>query len=239
MAKDKKAKKENKTEEEVHEIYEIEKDGKESIVETEGVIKEKNPRKGEIEKENKLLRNILIFIGLVLLVLALSFFITKSATHFKYKGVEFNVIQEGELTFYQTSFPVINKGKVADYNFYLRNDPRILERKVPAPETFNSIDNTVINITQEFDCNGDQVIAIANLVNLYGAVGKKIMKDDNASCDSLGRYTYIVVQPGKKTSVEQFGPSCYNISINNCEILEGTERFIAGMLVKMNYDLSN
>ena len=43
----------------------------------------------------------------------------------------FNVIQEGELTFYQTAFQVIYKGKLANYNIYLRNNPKELERKVP------------------------------------------------------------------------------------------------------------
>ncbi|MCX6750206.1 MAG: hypothetical protein NTZ83_02005, partial [Candidatus Pacearchaeota archaeon] len=63
------------------------------------------------------------------------------------------------------------------------------------------------------------------------------MRDENASCDELGRYMYIVVQPGEETSVEKFGPNCYNINIKDCEILEGTERFITEMLVKIHSDI--
>lgn len=236
--KNKKTKKESEKKEEVHEIFEIKKDGEEKIVETEGTIEEGTARKEEIIKENRLLRKILIFIGIFLLVIVLVFIIRNASTKFNYNGVKFTVIEDGKLTFYQTSFPIIYNKTNATFNIYLRNDPRKLEKKVPAPETPISIDNTVINLTEEFNCNGDGIIAVANIVNLYGAVGKKIMRDENASCDPWGRYMYLVIQPGNETSIEKFGSNCYKININNCEILEGTERFIASILVKINSDLS-
>jgi len=240
MAERKKAKKENKKKEEVHEIYEVKKDGKESIVETKGIIKENIIRKGEIEKENKLLRNVLIFIGIVFLVLVISVFIGKASTHFKYKDVKFDIVKEGELTLYHTSFPVIYNGTNMVYNIYLRNDPRELEKTVPAKGTLLSIDDAFYSVSQEIECDGKQGrnTAIPNLQNTYNAIGKNFIRDENASCDPQGRYMYIVIQPGNETSIEKFGPNCYNININNCEILEGTERFIAGLLVKINVDLT-
>lgn len=197
-------------------------------------IKEKKKIKSE---EDKVLRFVLLFIGVFFLVLIVSFFVIRQQNNPDYKGLTFNVIQEGEITFYQTSFPVLYQGEVAEYNIYLRNNPKELARKVTFEGEIDSIKDTVINITKEFDCDGDQVIAIANLVNLYNALGKDIMADNNASCDELGRYMYIVVQPGEETSIEQYGPSCYNINIKDCEILEGTERFIAEMLVKIHSDI--
>lgn len=240
MVERKKEKKENKKKEEIHEIYEVEKDGKEKIIETSGIIKEESARRGEVEKENKILRNVLIAIGIVLLIIVLSIFIGRASTHFNYKGVKFDTVKEGELILYHTSFPVMYNGTKMDYNIYLRNDPRELGKTVPAKGTLLSIDDTVINLTQDIGCDGKEGrgTAIANLVNLYGAVGKTIMKDENASCDALGRYMYIVIQPGNETRIEKFGPNCYNINIKDCEILEGTERFIVGMLVKINADLS-
>jgi hypothetical protein len=171
-------------------------------------------------------------------VFALIFFIVNAPNKFDYKGVTFNVVNEGNLVLYHTSFPVAYNGGVADYNIYLRNDPREIAETVPAKGTLLDIQDTVINITQEFNCDGKQMIAIANLNNLYSAIGKKLITDENASCDSLGRYMYVVIQPGNETSVEKFGPNCYNINIKDCEILEGTERFIAGLLVKINLDQS-
>jgi hypothetical protein len=236
MAEKKKVKKSNKKKEEVHGIYEIKKDGETEIVETGGMVKEEIIKKGQKEEQNKALISILICIGFLLLMVAIYFFAIKSSNQFKYDGVKFTVIKQRQLTFYQTSFPVMYNGSKAVYNIYLRNDPRKLAKEVPVPETPISIDNTVINITQEFDCNGDQVIAIANIVNLYGALGKKIMRDENASCDPFGRYMYIVIKPGNETRIDKVGPNCYNININKCEILQGTEMFITKILVRINSD---
>jgi hypothetical protein len=211
-----------------------------------GGIEEKIPKTESLKKENKILGNIFISIGVFIGVLLIIVLIARASTHFKYKDVKFDMIKEGDLIFYHTSFPVMyNKNSsmsgaatLGSYNIYIRNDPRELEEKVPAKGTLASIDDTVINMTQEFDCNGDQVIAIANLVNLYNAIGKKIMRDENASCDPFGRYMYINIQLGNETSIELFGPNCYNINIKDCEILEGTERFIVGMLVKIHVEQS-
>jgi hypothetical protein len=193
--------------------------------------------KKERKEENKILKIVLVFIGIFFLCLIVAFFIMRASNHPKYGGLTFNVVQEGQLTFYQTSFPIIYQGGVAEYKIYLRNNPKKLEKEVPFTGEISSIQDTVINITEEFDCNGDGMIAIANIVNLYGAINKKIMRDENASCDELGRYMYIVVQPGEETSVEKFGPNCYSINIKDCEILEGTERFITEMLVKIHSDI--
>lgn len=238
MAEKKKAKKDGKKKEEIHEIYKIEKDGKEKVVDIKGMAEEDGVKKGQIEGENKLLRNILIGIGIILLILVISIFIAKASTHFNYKGVKFNIVKEGNLVLYHTSFPVIYNGTNAVYNIYLRNDPRKLEKKVSAKGPIISIEDAAINMTEDFNCDGDGVIALANLINLYGAVGKTIMKYQNASCDSLGRYMFLNIKSGNSTTIENFGPNCYNININNCEILEGTERFMVGILVKINRDLS-
>jgi hypothetical protein len=239
MAEKKSDKKVTKKKEEVHEIYEIMKNGKEKIVETKGIIvHEEIDKEGRIKKENKTLRNILIGIGVVFLIIVLIVFIGAAKAHFNYKGVKFNIVKEGQLVLYHTSFPVVYQGKNYNYNIYLRNDPRELDKTIPASGTLTKIQDAVINITQEFDCNGTQMIAIANLQNTFNAIGKAFMRDENASCDPQGRYMYLVVQPGNETSIKQFGPGCYNINIKDCEILPGTERFIAGMLVKINVDLT-
>lgn len=200
--------------------------------------KKENPRlKKDKAEENKLVKNILIFIGIFFLVLFVSFLVLKSSDNPKYKGLTFNTIQEGELTFHQTTIPVIYKNKINYFNVYLRNSPKELKRKVAFNGEIEKIDNTVIEMPYEFDCDGDQIIAIANLANVYGAIGKKLVKDENASCDEEGKYAYLVVQPGKKTSIEKYGLNCYNITIKDCEILEGTERFILEILAKYNSDI--
>lgn len=238
MVKKRRTKKEATKKEEVCEIFEIEKDGKEKTIESCGIEKEDISKNVNITRENEILRNVLIGIGIILLIIVLTVFIGKASTHFKYKEVKFDIVKEGELTFYHTSFPVLYNGTNAVYNVYLRSDPRELEKKVLAKGPILSIEDTAINMDEDFNCNGDGVIAVANLVNLYNALGKNVMKDENATCDSQGRYMILNIKSGNSTRIENFGPNCYNIYINNCEILEGTERFMAGMLVKINRDQS-
>ena len=48
---------------------------------------------------------------------------------------------------------------------------------------------------------------------------------------------FVKLQEANKTSIEQVGPACYNININNCEILEGTERFMIETFVEINKKL--
>jgi len=232
MAKKKKSK--NKKKEKVCEIFKIEKGGKEEIKKVCGEEKIKISSKDQIKKENKQLKQIFIGIGVIVLIFILIIFFIRFTAHFTYEGVDFDIVKEGYLILYRTKIPIIYQGQPAEYNIYLRNDPRELEKTVPIEGTLLLLDNTVINATGDFVCEGNGIIAIANLVNIYDVLGKNIIKDENASCDSLGRYTFLQIQPGNETSIEKTGPSCYDLNVNNCEILEVTERFMVAILVEIN-----
>ena len=128
MAKKKKSKKE-----EVKEIFEVEKPSKgtassktpstsdsgepreEKIVEAKGEItpkkeegKEKVTKK-QISNENKLLLNILIVLGLLLVSFVGGYFFIESQKHFEYRGIEFDVVDE--IAPYRTNFPAKYQGK--------------------------------------------------------------------------------------------------------------------------------
>jgi hypothetical protein len=155
-----------------------------------------------------------------------------SLSSFEYEGVKFKTVKEGELILYRTALPVIHRGEEDEYNFYLRNDPR--ELNVSFEGGLDIQENVVINETGNFICDGDGVIAVANMVNLYEIIGTEIIKDDTADCDIQGRYMFIRLQQGNETNIEEFGPSCYNININNCEILKGTEKFMIETFIEVN-----
>ena len=203
-------------------------------------MKKKKEKKGEkkisgkkqVKQENKILK-IFIF-GLISFILVIMLFalLMNSLSNFRYEGVKFKVVKEGELTLYRTAIPVIHRGIENEYNFYLRNDPRKLN--VSFDGGLDLLDNAVINETGNFVCDGDGVIAIANMVNLYEIIGIDMIKDDAADCDVQGRYMFIRLRQGNETSIKEFGPSCYDININNCEILEGTERFMIETFVEVN-----
>ncbi len=184
------------------------------------------------KKENKQLKSILIGIGIIFLAFIFFIFFTNALANFKYKGVEFKVIKDNGLIFYNTAFPIYSPTgeHTADYNFYLRNDPRKL-KDIPFNGNYTLMENMVINITGEFNCDGDGVIAVANLVKVHEFFGTKVIRDENATCDELGRYTFVRITEGNETKIEQFGPACYNIYVKDCEILPATERFIIEVFV--------
>jgi hypothetical protein len=234
--------------EEVSEIFEVEKQGKEKIIEThakeetgkqgsfvKAEQEEKAPSESQLKKEKKTFMTIiLVMIGLVLIFLA-TYIVINYTKNFQYNGVNFYVDKEDVkgITLYRTSLPVIVNGTKANYNFYLRTDPRTLN-DVTFDGNLTITHNMVINMTNDFNCNGNGVIAVANLVNLYKIIGADVIKDENATCSPVGQYTFLRIENGNETKIEQFGPSCYTISINNCEILEGTEKFMIETFSKVD-----
>ncbi len=235
MGKDKKKKEEKETKEKVCEIFKVEKNG-EKTIKTCGTEETKAVAKGQIKSENKILRNFLIWLGILIFVFILVFLIINSMKHFEYSGVSFSIIKEGEVIFYHTSFPMYSPitGKyIPEYNIYLRNDPRKLEN-IPFEGEMNLRERLVLNSTESFSCGGHGGIAGYNFQQILGAVGIKVIKDPNATCDSQGRYMFVQIQPGDITSIEQFGPACYNLNVNNCEILKVTEKFIIETLIEIN-----
>ncbi len=220
--------------EEVCEVFEVGKDGEEKIVRVCDLKEDAKPAtKEEVNRENKLLGNILIAIGLFVLIFIVFYMIINSNKHFEYNGVKFDKIKDEKLSLYRTSIPVSYQGGMADYNFYLRNDPRKL-----ADIGFNGelilAKNAVFNMTEDFNCNGDGIIGVANLVKLYELFGINVIKDDNATCDYEGRYMFIRIQSGNETSIEKTGPACYNLNVNNCEVLGVTERMMLETFIKFN-----
>ena len=204
------------------------KSGKQSKVRKERKVS----RKKQIESQNKILKN--FFIGVVVIIIAglLIFLLINQAKGFEYEGIKFKIVKEGDLVLYQTSLPVSYQGEKIPYNFYLRNDPRKL-KEIPFNGELNLAKNLVINSTG-FNCDGEGIIAVANLLNLYRIMGVEAIKDENATCDSEGRFAFIRLQEGNETNIEKFGPICYNININNCEILKATERLMVEYFIGLN-----
>lgn len=213
-------------------VCEIFKLGKKKTIKVCGDEEIKIVKKEQIKEENKQLKNILLCLGVFILIFILVVLFIYSGLHFEYRGIKFDVVKEENIIFYKTALPVIYKGEKTSYNFYLRNDPRELD--VPVEKEINFKKNVVINMTENFNCDGDGIIAVANLVNLYELLEINIMKDQNASCDAQGRYMFVQIQPGNETNIEQFGPACYNLNVNNCEILEVTEQLMIETFAKFH-----
>ncbi len=202
------------------------------------VVKDENsPKKDEIkkqsEKHEKILMWVFILCGVVLAGILSFYFYNQSLNRFDDEGFKYDIIKGEDVTFYHTSFLIYDKSNPINYNVYLRNDPRDLQ-KINFIGEMNRKEMLVINNSDEFNCEGDGVIAIANMAQILKAVKIKSIADQNATCDELGRYSIADLQNGDKTYIEQYGPSCYKIYINDCEILAGTERYIVEVLKDSN-----
>ena len=93
-------------------------------------------KKGLKKEQKKTLKTILIVITIILAAFVVAFFVLMGAGgSFEYRGVDFTRVSFCDagppcLVTYNTKVPIEYEGKPANYNFYLRNDPRKLEKEV-------------------------------------------------------------------------------------------------------------
>ncbi len=192
--------------------------------------KHEKPSKEQLKSENKMMA---IFIGVLLLisaVLIIYFLVSNNAKTFTYDNVPYNIIQQGKITFYHTTLPIIYNGTHTYYNLYLRNNPRDLAKEVPFNGNLYIKKNMAINYSADITCDGDGTIAIANFLNLYGVIGTKVVRDPNATCDPQQRYVYVNIKVANETSIQETAPACYTINVANCQILQATERYMTETL---------
>lgn len=192
--------------------------------------------KKQIKNQEKQLIVVFLIVGLLIATTAFFIYGFNHKEIIRYENTKFTTIKEGQLTLYQTSVPVVYNGNKVPYNFYLRTNPDEL-KKIEFNGTINFLPNMVINLT-DFDCNGDQTIAIANLLSQYQVMGTKVIKDESAGCDLFERYLYLSITAGDETKVVQDSETCYTVYVNNCEILPATEKLMAENFVALNNKLS-
>lgn len=226
MTKDKvkKKKTQKKKSEKVCEVFEVKnKKGKEKVVKTCGNIAKEHASKKENKEYNKILRN--FFIGiLVLIFFIIGLFVANNYLHkISFEEIEFQQIKQGQIQLFYAHFPVSEN---TYFNLYLRNNPEKLNSLIEFNGNLTLKKFMVIHSEEQFYCDGYGIVSVANLNQFYNALGVKVVQDENATCDKKARYTYVNIKPGNKTEINQYGPSCYDISISDCEILKGTERFI-------------
>jgi len=183
-------------------------------------------------QENKILKMIFLIVGVVFLLIAGIYFYTQSQINFTYKNIEFQKTKIGEIDFYETkTLATADDGSL--FGFRLRTKPSVLEN-IP----FENVDELrlmkVNGYTYEdnktFDCEGDGVIAMANLQRLFSKQGMSVLRDPNSGCDSEGRYNYFTLKYDSATEINEIGPNCYEIVIQGndaqCQILPATEKLM-------------
>jgi hypothetical protein len=196
---------------------------------------EKPASENQVKKEKKIfLVVVLMMVGLAA-VFAAVYFISDSFNHIKLDDVKFTLDKTTMtgMTLYRTSIPVTFNGTKADYNFWLRGNPD-KTNKIPFDGNLVIMKDMVLNQEENFNCNGDGIIGVANLLKLYSVLDVKVMTDPNATCDSQERYVFVNIKSGNETRIDQTGTTCYEIQVKDCEILPATERFMIETLERTN-----
>ena len=228
-------KKPKQKKEKVKEIFEvapkkyIEKEGEESVL-------EKKP--GQEKHDNNVLKWILISAAIVLVLsFGFYFYFTNHAklNQFPtYKGIiKFQKINSKGIIFYKTSIPYVLNGTTLPYNFYLRTSPKDLEKIPFDSKNFKPLSSMAISITDNFKCNGDGVIAIANLAQLNTAINSKLEVNQNLTCGPNTIYNYFNFVNSTKTQIIENSPNCYTVDVSNCEIIPAVEKIMAETFVKI------
>ncbi len=236
-------KKPKKKKEKVTEIFEVEKKGKQKIVKKQGTQEVLVEKKDQLKNQNRILKNILVAIVLIFILITAIYFYVQSQIHFNYKDIEFEAERMGEgqntIIFYRTTtFLEPNDGTETPFGFRLRTKPSVLKR-IPF-EGLEEFDLTSINGysygENTFDCEGDGIIAMVNLQRLFEKINAQFLYDEEATCDSEGRYNYFNLKYGDKTEIKKVGEKCYDIIVEGndekCEILPATEKLMVEVFVK-------
>jgi hypothetical protein len=231
---------EKKKKEKVCETFEITGGKKEKEQISCGEIEVKEGSKSQQKKLNKTFGIVLIFIGFLVFVFFFFMYLSNKSNEVSYKDVTYSKVRDGKMDFYHTDFPSVIDGEKVTYNVYLRNNPLKTAKKVYLNESDLVWKNlVVVNFSSTgTECNGYTLVAQANFNQiLKDGMGLTVGRDENASCDSLGRYMYFDMVSGNETKIEKFGPSCYRLEYTDCEALFVTERVLIEAIALYNKNI--
>jgi hypothetical protein len=188
-----------------------------------------------------------LYILVGLLILFIIFYVSYqsylASKKIEYAGLKFEEKKVGNLTFWYTSVPLVdtNGVNVANRSMYFRNNPKELEY-IPINGIIQ-IKSKIILASDSLKCDdngiagGELGLALAPYSNIISGTLNKTLADEKgiqyASCNQSDVIyldsTVLIFKPGNTTSIDQNGKDCYEITIKDCEVLDGVERFIVGL----------
>jgi len=121
--------------------------------------------KKQKKEENKILGMILVVIAVVVILMAGIYLYSQAQNTFIYKNIKFQKNKIGELTFYETrTLALASDGTL--FGFRLRTKPDVL-KNIPFENSSDlrlmKVNGYTYDSNDTFNCEGDGVIAIANL----------------------------------------------------------------------------
>ena len=202
--------------------------------------------KEQSKKHESQLKWVIFGMIALLLVVILVYFIVQQSKYFNYGGLTYEKITSRNVDLYHTQMALkdVDGNLVANYNLYLRNDPRELKNIIIDGNFVLKNRNVIVSLDPEVErgCE-DSGIAGANFFSFMkvsgydiklGYTNKTYAQERNASfsnCDvNYGPYyDVIVIKKGNETSIVKRDENCYELYFKDCEILKITERFMVAL----------
>ncbi len=200
--------------------------------------------KAEAEKavsvQEKQLKYVVITMIAIVVVALVVYYWVQESKRFEYGGIKFEEIDSNKIKMYQGKIPIKDAGGnlVANYNIFLRNDPRELD-DIAVNGSIRFMPNVVASLAPEAerDCS-DNGIAGANFFGFLKSAGLKTLlaynnqryaEERNASyavCRQNVGYTLVSIVKGSENKITQNSQDCYTLEFKDCDILKVVERFI-------------
>lgn len=208
-------------------------------------LTEKNEKAGKKKDASGRQAEVIIGImaGIILLIIAIMI-ISNLANNFKYLGLDFKRVKEGNLILYTTNINAVKPdGRRVSTGIYLRNDPRDLS-EIPIEGKIRILGWNTAYVSTNPNIAGceDNMLALTTLGIFLKSIGYDVKagstdgafaRQSNIEYAPCGRYpdnSVMIIQKGEENSIKQINEKCYEITFKDCEIMKVTERFMVGVI---------
>lgn len=212
---------------------------KESSSETNNGEEKVNEKKVEWQ-----LLKIVGFFTFLVLVFFVSSEIFKEMKEVEYEGLTFTKGKFGEIEAYHYPYYYEKDQRLINYNLFVRNNPA--ENKIPVEGDKIEFDSkryvhVTIDSKNLAECE-QSILAVADITNFLTGNGIRVesgnMDEEIAertgnkyvTCENEPDRKVIEIFKGDETKINING-NCYEISVNNCEVLQATEKFEVQSLI--------
>ena len=186
-----------------------------------------------------------LMIAIILIIFIVPYVKTNIVNKFEYMNLDFYKTKLGEIPFYSTKIPLVDiaGNAIGTYNINLREDPRDLEYiNVEIPNDiidFTRNKENYISLPSDLPICENNIIAVTSLIDFLenfgnmefsiGMVNETYALETGfpyVTCETHPTTTIILINQGEETSIKREGTNCYELTFNECEINEVSEKFI-------------
>jgi len=198
--------------------------------------KNKTSKRKKIDKQEKQIRAIIGVLAFIFFLVFLFIIISNISRSFTWEELRFEKRKMGDIIFYNTELPIWyeNGEPTNKMEQSFRNDPRKLE-KIPIEGDIELKENIALAFKDGFSCPRTNLATMVLQINFFGRLKnnvffsgmiEKTLEEQNISCES-DNYNILIIKESDETKIVRDG-NCYRLLVNDCEIVEISERFMLG-----------